>query len=99
MRCPHCGFEDPEDFAFCSECGKPRAGTPAGSFSPAPSYPPPPPPGAYSPQLPPTPAVRPAYGIMPSLGEGRTARLVGIEGPVDGQEFVLDQPEMGIGRR
>src|SRR5438874_2170246 len=55
MRCPHCGFEDPEDFVFCSECGQPRVSPPAGAavaMPPAgapPGSPPSPPPSG--PQL------------------------------------------------
>jgi predicted component of type VI protein secretion system len=33
------------------------------------------------------------------MAEGRFARLTGIEGPVEGQDFPIDRAEMGIGRR
>src|SRR5438067_7246531 len=101
MRCPHCGFEDPEDFVFCSECGQPLRLAP------------PPDPDTYAgpvhgvagpPGVPPRPArpagppPGPAGGGTPPAGPA-SARLVGLEGPVEGREFALDRPEMGVGRR
>src|ERR671937_493804 len=92
MRCPHCGFEDPEDYAYCSDCGQPRlAAAPPGAYPAAGDYQIA---GAYAQMAPPaTPGPRAAYAT-PGLAEGRSARLVGLEGPVEGQEFELSQPEM-----
>ena len=97
MRCPHCGFEDPEDYAYCSDCGQPRlAAAPPGAYPAAGDHQIA---GAYAQMAPPaTPGPRAAYAT-PGPTEGRSARLVGLEGPVEGQEFELSQPEMAIGRR
>src|SRR5689334_1066981 len=78
MRCPHCGYEDPEDFAFCSECGQPRVPTPT-PFQRPPGYPPagpsgfgptPPPPNVPMPPLPPPlpPMPPPGYQGPPTPG-------------------------------
>lgn len=115
MRCQHCGFDDPEDFPFCSECGRPRASAPPPAFAPPPAYyppePPPPPAGQFGGYVPgggfppaltqPQPEPRGPAPYQPEApaATGRPARLVGTEGPVDGEEFQLTQPELTIGRR
>jgi pSer/pThr/pTyr-binding forkhead associated (FHA) protein len=87
MKCSRCGFDDPDDFAICTECGQPRAG--GGMPEPYGASP-------YGFQSRGDPALGSPNQAGPDLP---TATLMGIEGPVDGQEFRLDQPEMGIGRR
>src|SRR6266536_3438260 len=89
MQCAHCGAKDSEDFVLCSECGRPRS-------------------------LGPHPGDRAAVGGVPvplvpaEAGPGSDrgppadepkARLVAFGGPLEGQEFVLDRAETGIGRR
>ena len=106
MRCQFCGFDDPEDFPFCSECGRPRAAAPPSDLGrpasplnapPVSGYSPP-----HSPPLPPPHAVgHPVAPAAPAVG-GPTvasARLIGTEGPVEGQEYSVDKPEFTIGRR
>ena len=39
MRCPSCGFENPEGMKFCGDCGAPLS-VPAQALSPAPVLPP-----------------------------------------------------------
>jgi hypothetical protein len=77
MKCPHCGFDDPEtlgDNRFCTQCGKPRA-------------------SAAEPRAPsPAPPERPPWAVE------RNARLVGLEGPMAGEEIELTQAEVSIGR-
>ena len=97
MRCPHCGFEDPEDYLYCSECGKLRGATP--------------PPGvpvdpfggtgerAAAAQRPWPPEPSPGAGYDLPQAAGATARLVGLEGRVSGQDFPLTRPETRIGRQ
>lgn len=91
MRCPHCQFDgDPDDYAICTECGQPRL---TAAPAPAPEHQL----GGAAPFAAGPPAA--PFGA-PALGpQGRSARLVGIEGPVEGQEFPLDLAEMEIGRR
>jgi len=77
MKCPHCGFDDPEtlgDNRFCTQCGKPRAPTAE--------------PGTPSP----APPESPPWAVE------RNARLVGLEGPMAGEEIELTQAEVSIGR-
>ena len=86
MRCSQCGFDDPDDFAICTECGYSRAvvanvGLPGE--------------GQYGFQAGGS-ALAPPPGFS---GDAAVATLIGIEGPVEGLEVRLDRPEMGIGRR
>ena len=95
MRCPDCGFDDPEDLAFCSECGRPRGPAARSSVAEAPGR------GAsfqsrFSPGALPT-QVDAAPGGFPDSAP--PARLVGVDGPLEGAEFILDRPELVIGRR
>src|SRR3712207_5964721 len=97
MRCPHCGFEDPEEYVYCSECGQYRNPTPTPGASASPFA------GAVGPHASP---VAPAISD-PRLGfpgesppeDAPAARLVGLEGRVHAQEFVLNRPDMRIGRQ
>jgi pSer/pThr/pTyr-binding forkhead associated (FHA) protein len=88
MRCAQCGFDDPEDLAFCSECGAPRRGAALGDAGP--------PTGRR-------PAAASALGFDGSGraagGPAPTARLIGLDGALEGVEFALTAPEVGIGRR
>jgi pSer/pThr/pTyr-binding forkhead associated (FHA) protein len=84
MKCPQCGIANPEDFAFCLQCGEQlnasqpeRARAPDGSGQPEPAYAPP----SFG---------RPA---QPS------ARVRVEQGSVDQREFELDKAELVIGRR
>ncbi len=97
MRCQKCGFEDPDEYVYCSNCGEPRASSPPVSPGPGP--------GAAVAVPPVAPSPRPAreprpIGPSPEAPprQRRRARLVGLEGPVQGQQFALDQAELVIGR-
>jgi pSer/pThr/pTyr-binding forkhead associated (FHA) protein len=92
MKCPNCGFEDPEDpeeFAYCSQCGQPRIRAESGTQRES------------RPAAGGVASAKPVAAVeadRPPLGS-RTARLVGMEGPINGQEFVLARAEMSIGRQ
>ena len=84
MKCPQCGIANPEDFAFCLQCGEqlnasPPEGPHTADASSPPEFP-------YSP---------PSFG-GPS---GASARVRVEQGSVDQREFELDKPELVIGRR
>jgi ABC transport system ATP-binding/permease protein len=88
MKCPHCGLADSEDFAFCSECGRPRAASPRLRSS------------VSSHEESPAALDRgPTGPDSPRSVDLGSARLVGLEGPVEGQEFILDRVKTSIGRR
>src|SRR5829696_4088049 len=97
MRCPHCGFEDPEEYVYCSECGQyrnptPVPGVPVDPFAGSA--------GAHVPSAAPAiPDPRLAFHDDAPLDEGIGARLIGLEGRVQAQEFALDRPDMRIGRQ
>src|SRR2546423_7298459 len=102
MRCQSCGFEDPDEYVYCSNCGVPRASGPDVSPAPGPSAavagPPIVPPRPAAPPRPIPPPRSPSPPPEPSPQRSRRARLAGEGGPVQGQEFALDQAELVIGR-
>lgn len=92
MRCPYCGFEDPADMAFCAECGRPLRGASGpdarGDVTP-PAF------GAVEPAAGPGWAGSAGGASFPS---GGYPHLVGLEGMVEGVDYPLSKPQIGIGR-
>ncbi|MCC7105752.1 MAG: FHA domain-containing protein [Chloroflexi bacterium] len=133
MKCNNCGYDDPNDDRFCSECGAPKAPAPPAPYVPGPgAYLPPAPGPAYSsppfqpqtddfnrgfplsgvPPAPPEPPFQSGRPVdlpprlpsaiplpLPGPSFPDFARLVGTDGPVQGEEFPLSRQEMTIGRR
>lgn len=93
MQCPYCGFEDPEDMAFCAECGRSLRSAPG------------PDPRADAARVGGHDRAESAAGASwagPASGAvlpaGHSPHLVGLEGPVEGIDYVLNKPQVGIGR-
>jgi pSer/pThr/pTyr-binding forkhead associated (FHA) protein len=89
MNCPKCGTKNPDDFAFCLQCGE--------RLAPPPSF-------ASEPSRPPTPAGATIADVMAPPASldasfGPSARLRVEQGSVDQREFQLVNPSLVIGRR